>query len=240
MESTSIQVAILAGGLATRLRPLTDKLPKALAPTCGRPFIDRQLALLRSQGVTDVVLCVGYLGKQIADHVGEGRAYGLRVGYSWEREDALLGTAGALKNAEPLLFDEFFVLYADSYLRLDLGAMARRLREAGSLACMAVFENRNRLGASNVILDDGKVAVYDKERQRPEMRHINYGISLLRREALQLVPTGKPYSQEDFFADLIARGELAAYEVYERFYEIGSPEGLDEFERAIRSGAVGA
>jgi NDP-sugar pyrophosphorylase family protein len=232
-----MQAVILAGGLGTRLRPLTAKRPKAMVSIAGRPFLEYQIGLLRDAGIDDIVLCVGYLAEQIIDYFGDGSSFGVRLRYSVERE-RLLGTAGAVKQAEPLLTDIFFLTYGDSYLRLDYRAVWDYFQRSHKLGLMVVYRNENRFDRSNVVVADGLVKVYDKERTLPGMDYINFGVSLLRKEALSLVPSGIPYSQEEWYAQLIERGELLAYEVRERFYEIGSPRGLEEFRRLVAAGVL--
>ena len=232
-----MQVAILAGGLATRLRPLTGKLPKSLLPIAGRPFIDYQLSLLAASGVTDVVLCIGYLGDQIRAHCGDGSHYGLRVEYS-DDEPKPLGTGGSLKNAARLLGDQFFVTYGDAYLQCDYAAIWRYFAERPEPGLLAVYENHNRFDQSNVVMDGPYVRVYDKARPTPEMTAIDYGLSVFNRSALDLLPAGQPSDLTALNQALIARGELLAYPVPTRFYEIGSPAGLREFERLVGEGVI--
>jgi len=231
-----MQMVILAGGLGTRLRPLTHELPKVLVPVDGKPFLHHQIELLKEHGIRDIVLCVGHLGDQIRACFGEGDRLGVRIRYSEERR-MLLGTAGALKNAEPLLEDDFFLLYGDSYLLVDYGEVMRYFRNgACGLGLMVVYRNADRYERSNVIVRDGRVAVYAKEGRTPGMEYINYGLSVLRKEALRLVPTGRPSSQEELYRLLIERGELQAWETDYRFYEIGSERGLAEFRELVASG----
>ena len=231
-----MQIVILAGGLGTRLRPLTERMPKCIAPVNGRPFLDHQLRLLARHGVRDVVLCIGYLGQAILKAFGSGHQLGVQITYSWER-DRLLGTAGAIRNAAPLLAPEFFVTYGDTLLLLDYRAIMRRFLEADALAMMVVHRNHDRLERSNVVVEDGRVVAYDKTASLPGMVFINEGLSVLRRQALRLIPEGVPVSEEEFYGALIARGELLAYETDQRFYEIGSPAGLEEFQRLAAEGA---
>ena len=133
----SLPVAILAGGLSTRLRPITENIPKALVDVAGKPFIARQLEYLRRQGITRVVLCLGHLGEQVEALVGDGAAFGLDVGYSWDGP-RLLGTGGALKRALPLLGGQFFVFYGDSYLQIDFRAVERGFFASGKPGSSAV------------------------------------------------------------------------------------------------------
>jgi len=232
-----MQVAILAGGLATRLRPLTETLPKSMVRVAGRPFLEHQLELLAEQGVRDVVLCVGHLGEQIEEHFGDGRAFGVRIRYS-EEGDCLLGTAGALRRAEPLLDDRFFVLYGDSYLCLDYRDVMRRFEASDRLGLMVVYRNDDRWDRSNVVVESGLVRVYDKRERQPGMVYIDYGVSALRREALVAIPTGRAVSLDVLYQGLIGRGELLAHEATRRFYEIGSFAGLAELEELLSAGGV--
>jgi len=232
-----MQIVILAGGLGTRMMPLTRELPKTLIPVDGKPFLQHQIELLKAQGITDIVVCIGHLGERVEDCFGDGRHLGLSIRYSEER-DGLLGTAGAIKNAEPLLRDDFFLMYGDSYLLLDYPRVMRYFRRLQKLGLMVVYRNANRYQRSNVLVGGHLVRVYDKEGRTPGMIYINHGLSILRKEALRLIPAGQPFSQEDFYQMLIDQGELLAFETWQRFYEIGSPQGLQEFESLVTSGGV--
>ena len=232
-----MQMAILAGGLGTRLRPLTSEVPKALIPVGGKPFLQHQIELLKRQGIRDIVLCVGHLAEQVQDYFGDGRWLGVRIKYS-EEKGSLLGTAGAIKKAEPLLGDDFFLMYGDSYLMIDYQEIMRYFRRFHRLGLMVVWKNIDRLERSNVSAKGNLVTAYNKDRKSSDMVYINYGLSVLRKEALVFIPPGRPFSQEEFYRILIDRRELLAFEVGQRFYEIGSPRGLEEFEMLVASGAV--
>jgi NDP-sugar pyrophosphorylase family protein len=233
-----VQCVILAGGLATRMRPLTDEIPKALLPAAGRPFVDHQLAWLARHGVTHVVLSIGYRGELLRAHVGDGARFGLRVSYADEGAD-LQGTAGALRLAREMgvLDEAFLVTYGDSFLPVDFGAVWSHFRASGQPALMTVFRNEGRWDTSNVIFDGGRVVLYDKHhRGRPatDFAYIDYGLSALERRLVDsdVPPVGKADLAE-LFSALSGRGALAGLEVFERFHEIGSPEGLEEFTRWI-------
>jgi NDP-sugar pyrophosphorylase family protein len=232
-----MQMVILAGGLGTRLRPVTSQVPKALIPIHGKPFLQYQIDLLRRSGIRDVVLCVGHLREQVMDYFGDGRWLGVRIRYS-EEKDHLLGTAGAIKNAEPLLGDDFFLMYGDSYLMIDYREIMRYFRRFDRLGLMVVWKNVDRFEPSNVMVEGNLVTAYNKDQKSPHMVYINYGLSVLRKEALVFIPGGRPFSQEEFYQILIDQGELLAFEVEQRFYEIGSPRGLEEFGMLMASGAV--
>jgi len=243
-----IPVAVLAGGLATRLRPITEKIPKSLIPVAGKPFLAHQLELLRSRGIRRIVLCVGHLGEMIQRQFGDGSAFGVELDYSFDsprrseteaRTEAggpkLLGTGGAIKNALPLLGMEFFVLYGDSYLPIEYRPIAEFFRRSGKPGCMTVYRNEGRYDTSNVVFRDGNVAVYDKTKRLPEMHHIDYGLSLLQATVFNAYPAGKPFDLAEVMGKLVREKQLAGYEVRERFYEIGSPAGLAELESLLQS-----
>jgi N-acetyl-alpha-D-muramate 1-phosphate uridylyltransferase len=220
-------VAILAGGLATRLQPLTETIPKALVDVNGEPFIAHQLRQLRDNGLERVVVCVGHLGEMIRDRLGDGASFGLQVAYSFDGP-RLLGTGGAVRKALPLLGDSFFVLYGDTYLSCNYRAVGNAFEQSGALAMMTVFRNENRWDSSNVELRAGRIVAYDKRYRTPRMQHLDYGLGVLARAALDAVPDDQAYDLATVYRNLLTRGQLAAYEVTERFYEIGSPTGLRE------------
>jgi NDP-sugar pyrophosphorylase family protein len=226
---------ILAGGLATRMRPLTDGIPKAMLPVAGRPFVDHQLEHLVKMGVTDVVLSIGYRGEMLRQHVGDGARFGLRVVYVDEGKD-LRGTAGALRLAldHGVLDPAFLVLWGDSYLSVDFADVWARFRASGKPALMTIYRNEGRYDTSNVIVE-GDHILYDKKRatRPPEtFDHIDYGLMALDRRLIEAeVPATGKADLADLFHALSVRGELAGYEVPERFHEIGSLEGLRELER---------
>jgi N-acetyl-alpha-D-muramate 1-phosphate uridylyltransferase len=232
-----MQCVILAGGLGTRLSHLTNGLPKPLADVNGRPFLDYQLDLLRRSGIDETVLCVGYLGDKIREHIGDGHRYGMQIRYSSESA-GLLGTAGAVKQAEDLLEDSFYLTYADAYLPMDYQAAGVAFQRSGKAAMMVVLHNKGQYERSNLVVRDGMVQVYDKINDHPFMEYINYGVVLHRKDSLDAVPDGEPYSQEEWYGDLISRRELAAIETPNRFFEIGSPGGLEEFRMLASAGTL--
>lgn len=232
-----MQVAILVGGLATRLRPLTNKIPKSLIQIRGKPFLEYQLDFLEKGGVKNVILCVGYLGDEIKTFFGNGKRFGINIKYSYESQH-LLGTAGALRNAKELLEDEFFVMYGDSYLFLDFIAANSYFKRFDNLGLMVVYKNYDRYDTSNVAIKDNLVKRYNKREKAKDMVYIDYGMSILKKKAIELVPKNRAYSLGELFTELIKKEELLAYEVNKRFYQIGSPEGLAEFKRYILQSEV--
>jgi NDP-sugar pyrophosphorylase family protein len=223
-------VAILAGGLATRLGPLTEKLPKSLIVIEGEPFVAHQLRLLQSRGIQRVILCVGHLGEQIELAVGNGRAFGVEVTYSYDGP-TLLGTAGAIRSALPQLGEKFFVMYGDSYLACDYGAVEHEFLRSRKSGLMTVFRNDGQWDASNVDFEHGRILAYSKKDRTRRMRHIDYGLGVFHAEAF--ADTGAT-DLADVYEELLRDGKLAAMEVRERFFEIGSLSGLQEMTNFLR------
>ncbi len=181
-----LPIAILAGGLATRLRPLTETIPKSLVPIHGEPFIAHQLRLLENRGIQHVVLCVGHLGEMIRSFVRDGQAFNLSVDYSWDGPVSL-GTAGAIRKALPYLGEAFFVVYGDSYLPCDYRAVEDTFVTSGKQALMTVFRNEGQWDTSNVEFHDGQITAYDKRHRTPRMHHIDYGLAVFQRSALACI-----------------------------------------------------
>jgi NDP-sugar pyrophosphorylase family protein len=223
----SLPVAILAGGLATRLRPLTKTTPKSLIDVAGKPFVVRQLDYLRRQGITNVVLCVSYLGELVENIVGDGSAFDLEVHYSWDGQN-LMGTGGALRQALPLLGEQFFVFYGDSYLPIDFSEVEQAFLNRGKPALMTVLRNRNLWDKSNVLFRDGCITEYNKRVPKSEMEHIDYGLGVLSASVVKNAPGNEPFDLADIYHKLSLQDALAGYEVFDRFYEIGSHNGLSE------------
>jgi len=222
-----LPVAILAGGLATRLRPVTEKIPKALIEINGEPFLAHQLRLLSARGIRRVTLCVGYLGEMLEAYAGDGSRFGLEVTYSPDGPQ-LRGTAGAVAHARPLLGESFFVLYGDSYLPCDYGAVERAFLASGKTALMTVHHNRNQWDTSNVRFEDGRILAYDKKARTPEMRHIDYGLGVFHASAFNRIPERGAHDLADLYRELLESGDLAGFEVEQRFYETGSLAGIRE------------
>jgi NDP-sugar pyrophosphorylase family protein len=228
MNRALFPAVILAGGRATRLGTLTRSMPKALLELNGEPFIIHQLRLLASKGIRNVVVCVGYLGEQIQQRVGDGQKLGLEIQYAFDGT-RLLGTAGAIKQAlSKIAGGAFFVLYGDSYLDCDYAALQAAFQSSGKLALMTVFRNDSQWDASNVEFAGGRILVYDKKRPTQRMNHIDYGLGVLHKDAFAQVPAGEPSDLAALYEQLLRADQLAACEVFQRFYEIGSPAGLEE------------
>ena len=226
-----MQCVILAGGLGTRIAKVAAGVPKALIPVAGEPFAHHQLSLLARSGVTRVVYCIGHLGRAIRGYVGGGERWGLEVRYV-DEGDRLRGAGGALRLAldEGALAPAFLVLYGDSYLPIDYRAVWAAFERSGKPALMTVFRNEERWDKSNVVFENGQVILYDKRRRAPNMAYIDCGLSVLTRGVVEKHTAA---DLADLYRQLSVSGELAGHEVNERFYEIGSPSGLEDLGRYL-------
>jgi NDP-sugar pyrophosphorylase family protein len=232
-------LALLAGGLATRMRPVTTTIAKSMLPVAGLPFIGHQLHMLASQGISHIVICCGHLEDQIRNYVGNGSTFGCAVDYSPDGPEPL-GTGGALRKALPLLGERFLVMYGDSFLPVSIAPVWTSFLDSGKLALMTVYRNANQWDTSNVEFADGAILAYSKHARTPRMQHIDYGLNCLSAEILEHWPENTRFDLANLTTMLVEQGELAGFEVRERFYEIGSPAGLAETDALLRSSSSNA
>lgn len=227
-----MQAIILAGGLGTRLQAINPSTPKFLMPVAGRPFSDWILKSLGDAGFSSVVLCLGHLAEQVERHYGSAPVFGMKMSYSYDGE-TLCGTAGALVRALPLMEEDFCVLYGDSFLQLDYAALFASFRRQPEhvQGMMTVLKNLDSWDSSNVIFRDGTLVRYDKRNKTPEMHYIDYGASLLRREAVASLPKGQFIDLASVYEELVANGKMVGHEVFQRFYEIGTPASWKEADQ---------
>ena len=225
----TLPVAILAGGLATRLRPVTETIPKALIEIAGEPFAFHQLRLLARNGITHVVYCVGHRSEQLANAVGDGHRFGLRVEYVHDGP-MLLGTGGAIVNALPLLGRQFFVLYGDSYLDCDYRGVETAFDRSGMPALMTVYRNEGQWDTSNVEYASSRILAYSKTDRTPRMRYIDYGLGVFDADVFSGLAPGVATDLAGLYERLASEGRLAAFQCSERFYEVGSHSGIRELE----------
>ena len=223
----SLPVAILAGGLATRLGSVTEKVPKSLVDVAGRPFAEQQIQLLRQNDIADIVFLVGHLGQMVEDTLGDGARFGVRLRYVFDGPRQL-GTGGAIRRALAALDDRFFVLYGDSYLECDYGAIERSFLSSGQPALMTICRNDDRWDRSNVLFENGRIVAYDKLARVPGMRHIDYGLGAFSKDAFAPYADGEAFDLASVYQRLLTEDRLAGFEVPGQFYEIGSPRGLAE------------
>ena len=226
-------LALLAGGLATRMRPATLLTAKSMLPVAGEPFLGHQLSMLSRQGFRTVVICCGHLEEQVRGYAGDGARWGISLRYSADGP-APLGTGGALRRALPLLGTRFMVMYGDSYLPTAFPPVWAAFLAAGTAGLMTVFRNGGRWDTSNVQFEAGRIKVYDKNRQTPSMQYIDYGLSCFEADAFRAWPEGARFDLAEVASMLLGRRQLAGYEVRERFYEIGSPAGHAETSALFR------
>ena len=227
-------VAILAGGYATRLYPVTKTIPKAMLHVAGKPFIAHQLALLKKNGITEVVICAGYLSEQVENFIGDGRQFGLSVSFSVDGEKPL-GTGGAIRKALPLLGDTFFVMNGDTYLTIDFESISDFFLSQNKKGLMTVLHNKDQWGKSNVVLKSGKIIKYDKKEKTMDMEYIDYGLSMLKKSAFDAIGDEEVFDLAKVYQSLIDKEQIISYEVKNRFYEIGSAQALAETEEYLLS-----
>lgn len=228
-----MQVVILAGGEGLRLRPITNDTPKPMVLIYGKPFLQYQLELLKLYGLRDVVLLVGYLGDRIEEYFGNGAKFGLRITYSYEKN--LLGTAGALRNAEDKLANEFIFLNGDTYLSIDYNELIKYFHQCNKLGMLTVYSNHERTMPNNITIDNSNLVVDYNKKDSSGMTHIDAGAMVFKKEILNLIPKNMIYSLEgNVFSELIVMKQLATFPIEQKFYDIGSPEGLRALEAILR------
>lgn len=228
-----MQVIILCGGLATRIRPLSEKTPKSLILIEGHPFLEYQINLLKSYGFHDIVFCIGYKGNLIKKYFGDGKSFSVNIKYS-EETDQLLGTGGSIKNAEDILKKEFMVMYGDSYLPFDFNKAINFFHKHHKLGLMTVYKNNNSIEPSNVSIIKNLVKKYNKKNTSSEFQYIDYGVSIFKKQVLNNFPN-KRFDLSEIHQFLIKEKELLAYQIKERFYQIGDFQGLEEFKKYIKN-----
>lgn len=228
----TLAVVILAGGLATRLRPLTETIPKSMVDVLGAPFLAHQLALLKTNGVQEIFLCLGYLGEQVEAYLKVVNYFDLKI-HCYYDGGKLLGTAGAIRRIWPELPAEFMVVYGDSYLPCDYQAAEKVFHQSGKQGLMSVFHNQGLWDKSNVVYEKGEIIVYDKKTNHPQMKYIDYGLGVFKKDVFANLPIDEPYDLALVYEDLLKKKQLAAFEVYERFYEVGSFSGIKDLEHYL-------
>lgn len=228
-----LPIAILAGGLATRLGSLTSNVPKSLIEINGRPFIDWQMDQLVAAGYSYFVFCLSHKSRLIQSHVGDGTRWGVDIQYSLDGE-IQLGTGGAIKNALPILGQNFAVIYGDSFLPINFSEVEGEFLESGAQGLMTIFANNDQFDQSNVEYSDGNIVNYDKVMRNSHMRHIDYGLTYLQTQAFGEFQESNSFDLSDVYSQLLKIDELRGFEVFERFYEIGSHQGIADFSEFLR------
>jgi NDP-sugar pyrophosphorylase family protein len=227
-------MVILCGGLATRLGSLTITVPKSMIKIYDKPFLEYQIEILKKRSLKNIVLCVGHLSEQIEKYFGNGEKFGVNIKYSYDG-DKQLGPIGALKNAEELLEEIFFIMYGDSYLDIDFQKMSSYFKDNKKLGLMAVYKNFDKYDKSNLIIKNNIIIGYGEKERTKDMVYIDYGTSILRKKSLNEIPKYTFISTGQFFSKLISKHELLAFEIKKRFYHIGNPDALEEFGNFIKT-----
>jgi NDP-sugar pyrophosphorylase family protein len=229
------QLVILAGGFAKRLGLITEQIPKALVKINDIPFVDWQLSLLARKGIKKVIFCVSHKSEMIESHIGDGSRFNLEVKYS---KDGItqLGTGGAIRKSISLLDESFMVLYGDSYLEMDYKEAETAFEASGKPAMVTVYKNSGQYDTSNIKFNKNVVEQYKKGSIRAQFDHIDYGLSFFKKEVFKNQELGKYFDLSEVFEDLSRRRDLAGYEVFNRFYEVGSIQGISELSKHL-SGA---
>jgi MurNAc alpha-1-phosphate uridylyltransferase len=227
-----LPIAILAGGLATRLRPITETIPKSMIEICGKPFAHWQTKHLAAAGVREIVYCVSYKSELIEEFLGDGSRYGVKITYSHDGPKQL-GTGGAIIKALPKLGEKFMVLYGDSYLPIEYSKVDNKYEESQKPALMTVYANNGRFDSSNVDFKDGVLNEYKKGIASPGMTHIDYGLSCFNKSVFSNYALDLPMDLAQICTDLASQNLLASYEADERFYEIGSHQGILDFTEFV-------
>ena len=203
-----------------------------MIPIAGKPFLEHQITVLHQQSIQDIILCVGHLSEQIQNYFGDGEQFNVHLQYSHDG-DTLLGPIGALKHAEPLLNDVFFIMYGDSYLSVDFQHVYSTFLQHDKPALMVVYKNKDKYDKSNLVVEENLIVQYGNEQKTQKMMYIDYGTSILRKETLETIPRDTFYSTGMFFSDLIKKRQLLAFEAKKRFYHIGTQEALEELREYL-------
>jgi MurNAc alpha-1-phosphate uridylyltransferase len=227
-----LTVAILAGGLGTRIRPATENIPKSMIEISGKPFLHWQVNLLKKSGVKNIVFCTSYKSETIEEYFGNGSRYGVSIKYSHDGKKQL-GTGGAIVNALPMLGEMFMVLYGDSYLPINYSLAEECFLKSKKPALMTIYENKNQYDVSNVIFKEGILKKYSKNEKLPEMNYIDFGLSFFKSTILSKYCHIRTFDLSIVFKDLSEKGLLAGFPVYSRFYEVGSFQGITDFAKFI-------
>jgi len=228
-----MQTVILAGGKGTRLGHLTNNTPKPMIPINGKPFLQYQLKYIRSFGFHDVLLLVGYLSDKILEYFEDGSKFDIQLQYSLE--DSLLGTGGALKNAEKMLDEEFLLLNGDTFLAIDYQELVSYFHRNDTSATITVYDNPDRIFRNNIALGESDFVVAYSKRDTEGMGYVDAGAMVLKRDVLNRIPEHEKYSlEEQIFPRLIDQKEMRAHVTNLRFYDMGTMEGIKAVESILK------
>jgi MurNAc alpha-1-phosphate uridylyltransferase len=224
-----LPIAILAGGYATRIKPISDSIPKALLEFNHKPFLEWQLQLIEKNNGSLVVLCISHKSELIKAFIDGRPKSKLEIVLSYDGEQQL-GTGGALIKAMEFLGNEFLVLYGDSYLPINFHEVSDYFQKSKKLGLMTVLRNTLNLESSNVVYDNGWVRRYDKKHHSADMNYVDFGLNAFRSNVFVNYTAGEYVDLSSIQSSLATRNELVGYEVNQRFYEVGSFQGIMDFK----------
>jgi len=228
-----MQAVILAGGKGTRLRPITCTIPKPLISINGKPFLQHQLEFIKSHLTDEILLLVSYLGEKIEDYFDDGSKFGVKIDYCYEKVP--LGTAGALKNAESKIKDEFILFNGDTYLPIDYRKIIDYFHQCKAIGVVVVYGNSREIASKNIAVNEsGLVMNYNKNNSK-KMTHVDAGITAFKKSILDFIPRNKICSlEEDIFPKLIKAKQLYSFATNQRFYDIGTPRELEAIKGILK------
>lgn len=231
------QAVILAGGEGIRLRPLTYQVPKPMVLANNRPFLEYLIGVLRENGISEVVLLLGYLPKKIIRYFGDGSNFGLNIKYSVGKVSDKTGTR--IKNAENLLDDIFLLMYGDNYWPLNLKRLLEFYIKHKTLASTTVYTNKDGKGEygaeNNIYVDDaGYVLKYDKSRKDKNLNGVDIGFFVISKEVLELMPNHDFSFEAEILPLLINKRQLSGYQTEHRYYYISTLESLKLTEKFLQ------
>lgn len=222
-------VVVLAGGLATRLRPITENIPKSLIEVNNEPFVIHQLRLFESKGITKVHFCLGFLGGMVEEII---KSINWKIDITFSHDgDKLLGTGGAINKALKYLPEKFFVTYGDSYLDInyeDVSNFYEIHNQNKNQGLMTIFRNEGKWDSSNVIYENNRIITYTKKYKNEKMNYIDFGLGVLTKNHFKSYTFITPFDLSEIYEKAAQQQTLLGFEVYKRFYEIGSFSGIQE------------
>jgi NDP-sugar pyrophosphorylase family protein len=227
-----LPIVILAGGLATRLRPLTDGIPKAMVSINGKPFIHWQIQKLAQEGFKEIIISIGHLGDQISDYLGNGERYNVGVKFIHDG-NSQLGTGGALTKVAESLTGKFLVTYGDSYLPVSFSSIGSRFEKSNFLSIMTITSPAHSREKSNILFSGGRILEYSKNSRDSRLNFLDYGLLGFSSSLFKVVPSGRNWDLEELIKSLISISQMEAIQVDERCFEIGSFEGINELTKYL-------
>ncbi len=224
-----MQAVVLAGGLGERMRPLTHITAKLMLKVYGKPFLEHQIESLKASGVTDIVILVGHLAGQIKSYFGNGERFSVNIVYS---EDDMLGTGGAIKNAEGILDEAFIVLNGDTYLPIDYQGIVKRFYAEKKPALMVLYDNTENIGKNNVAVMNGVISEYNNKETKPYFTHLDAGVSVFSKNIFDSMDK-KIFSLDDVYMNLIPKRQLSNFVTSQRFLDIHFLERLENIRKCF-------